>query len=54
MEAVGASEMSVNFYETKRYNVPEDCDLHTGRRENKGVTSLFGPQSKLKRGPHKN
>jgi hypothetical protein len=32
-EAVTTSETSVNFYKTKRSNIPEDS-LHTHRREN--------------------
>jgi hypothetical protein len=28
MEAVSTSEMSVNFYETTRRNIPEDGHLH--------------------------
>jgi hypothetical protein len=34
MEEVLTSETSVNFYETARRNIPEDCHLHTRRREN--------------------
>jgi hypothetical protein len=34
MEAVSTSETSVNLYETKRRNIPEDIHLHTHRREN--------------------
>jgi hypothetical protein len=34
MEAVSTSEMSVNFYQTTRRNIPEDSRLHTRRREN--------------------
>jgi hypothetical protein len=34
MEAVSASETSVNFYQTTRRNNPEDSHLHTRRREN--------------------
>jgi hypothetical protein len=33
MEAVSTSETSVNFYEAKRLNNPEDSHLHTRRRE---------------------
>jgi hypothetical protein len=32
-EAVNTSETSVSFYQTTRRNIPEDSDLHTGRRE---------------------
>jgi hypothetical protein len=32
--AVSTSEMSVNFYQTTRRNIPEDSHLHTHRREN--------------------
>jgi hypothetical protein len=33
MKTVGTSETSVNVYETKRCNIPEDCDLQSeGRR----------------------
>jgi hypothetical protein len=28
MEAVSASEMLVNFYETTQRNIPEGCHLH--------------------------
>jgi hypothetical protein len=34
MEAAGASETSVNFYQTTRRNVPEDSHLRTRCREN--------------------
>jgi hypothetical protein len=34
MEAAGTSETSVNFYQTTRYNNPEDSYLNTRRREN--------------------
>jgi hypothetical protein len=34
MEALSASETSVNFYQTILRNIPEDCHLHTRRREN--------------------
>jgi hypothetical protein len=34
MEAVCTSETSVNFYETTRRNIPQDCHLHTRLREN--------------------
>jgi hypothetical protein len=34
MEAADTSEVSVNFYQTTRRNVPEDSNLGTGRREN--------------------
>jgi hypothetical protein len=34
VEAVSTSEMSVNFYDTTRRNIPEDNQLHTRRREN--------------------
>jgi hypothetical protein len=34
MEAAGASKTSVNFYQTTRFNIPEESDLHTRRREN--------------------
>jgi hypothetical protein len=34
MEAASTSENSVNFYQTTRHNIPEDCHLHTRRREN--------------------
>jgi hypothetical protein len=33
-EAASTSETSVNFYQTKRRNNPEDSHLHTRRREN--------------------
>jgi hypothetical protein len=33
-EVVSSFEMSVNFYETTRRNIPEDSHLHTRRREN--------------------
>jgi hypothetical protein len=29
MEAAGTFETSVNFYQTKRCNIPEDSHLHT-------------------------
>jgi hypothetical protein len=32
MEAVGNSETSVNFYQSKRCNVPEDGHLQISRR----------------------
>jgi hypothetical protein len=32
MEAVSTSETSVNFYETTRRNIPENCHLHARRR----------------------
>jgi hypothetical protein len=34
MEAINTSETSVNFYQTSRRNIPEDCHLHIRRREN--------------------
>jgi hypothetical protein len=34
MQAASTSETSVNFYHITRRNNPEDCHLHTGRREN--------------------
>jgi hypothetical protein len=34
VEAVSTSETSVNFYQTKWRNNPEDSHLHTRRREN--------------------
>jgi hypothetical protein len=34
MEAVITFKTSVNFYETKQCNVPENCCLHTRRHEN--------------------
>jgi hypothetical protein len=34
MVAVSTSEMSVNFYQATRHNIPEDSHLHTRRREN--------------------
>jgi hypothetical protein len=34
MEAVSFYETSVNIYETKRCDIPEDSRLHTRRREN--------------------
>jgi hypothetical protein len=34
MEAVITSDISLNFYETTRHNIPEDSHLHTRRREN--------------------
>jgi hypothetical protein len=34
MEVVSTSETSVNFYETKQRNIPQDSHLHTRRREN--------------------
>jgi hypothetical protein len=34
MEASGASEKSVNVYQTTRRNIPEDNHLHIRRREN--------------------
>jgi hypothetical protein len=33
-EAVRTSETSVNIYLTTRQYIPEDCELHTRRREN--------------------
>jgi hypothetical protein len=34
MEAASTSETSVNFYQTKRRNIPADSHLHSRRREN--------------------
>jgi hypothetical protein len=34
MEAVSTSEMSVNFYDIARGNMPEDSHLHTRHLEN--------------------
>jgi hypothetical protein len=34
MEAVITSETSVNFCETSRRNIPEDCNIRTRRLEN--------------------
>jgi hypothetical protein len=34
MEAACSSEMSVNFYETELYHIPEDKNLHTSCCEN--------------------
>jgi hypothetical protein len=33
-EAVSTSESSDNLNETAQRNIPEGCDLHTGRHEN--------------------
>jgi hypothetical protein len=41
MEAVSASETTVNFYQTTRRNNPEDGHLHTHRRENLPIDNLF-------------
>jgi hypothetical protein len=32
MEAVRISETSVNFYHTKRHNIPEDSNIHSFTR----------------------
>jgi hypothetical protein len=40
MEAAGSSEMSVYFYQTTQYNIPEDSHLHTRRYENL-ISHLF-------------
>jgi hypothetical protein len=34
MKAASTPEMSVNFYQTTRRNIPEDSYLHARRREN--------------------
>jgi hypothetical protein len=34
MEAARTSEMSVNYYQTTQFNIPEDSNLNTRRREN--------------------
>jgi hypothetical protein len=34
MKAVSTSETSVNFYQTRWRNIPEDSHLHTRRRKN--------------------
>jgi hypothetical protein len=34
MEAISSYETSVNIYQTSRHNIPEDCRLHTRRRDN--------------------
>jgi hypothetical protein len=34
MEAVSTSQTSVNFYETTRWNVPEDGHVRSRRRKN--------------------
>jgi hypothetical protein len=34
MEAASTSDMTVNFYQTKPRNNPEDSHLHTHRSEN--------------------
>jgi hypothetical protein len=34
IEAVRASETSVNFYKSTLHNIPEGCHLHTRRRNN--------------------
>jgi hypothetical protein len=45
MEAASTSETSVNFYQSKRHNIPQDSHLHARRRENlksyKGSHSLY-------------
>jgi hypothetical protein len=43
MEAGSTSETSVNFYQTKRRNIPEDSHLHNRSRENlkSHVNALF-------------
>jgi hypothetical protein len=42
IETAGASETSVNFYETTRHDNPEDSrHLHTRRRENKNFHKFF-------------
>jgi hypothetical protein len=34
MEAAGPSKMAVNFYQTKRWNIPEDGLVHTRSCQN--------------------
>jgi hypothetical protein len=41
MEAVRASETSVNIYLTTRQYIPEDSKLHTRRRENLKFHMLY-------------
>jgi hypothetical protein len=48
MEAVSTSESSINFYQTKRHNIPELSHHHLRLRENLNLnishcTSLCGP-----------
>jgi hypothetical protein len=44
MEAASTFEMSVNFYQTTRRNIPDDSHLHTRRRENlkSHLVNLYG------------
>jgi hypothetical protein len=44
MEAAGTSETSVNFYQTKQRNIPEDSYLHTRRRENLKSPQVYAIQ----------
>jgi hypothetical protein len=45
MEAASPSETSVNVYQTKRRNSPEDSHLHTRRRENLKSHKVCGRQT---------
>jgi hypothetical protein len=41
MEAVMTSETSMNFYQSKRFNVMEDSHLHTCRHDNLKPHEMF-------------
>jgi hypothetical protein len=41
METVSSSETWVNIYQTTRRSIPDDCHLHSRRRENPKDTSKF-------------
>jgi hypothetical protein len=48
MQAASTSETLVNFYQTTRRNNPEDCHLHTRRRENLKSHKLHDHRSILR------
>jgi hypothetical protein len=43
MDAVSTTETLLNFPETTGYNIPEECHLHTRRRENMKSQLLSRP-----------
>jgi hypothetical protein len=52
MEAVSTSEMSVNFYQTTRRNIPEDSHLHARRRENQKSQLFYLRMKGIEAKPH--
>jgi hypothetical protein len=48
MEALSASETSVNFYHIKRRNMQEDCSILADRRDNLKSGSLYSSRDTVR------